>query len=292
MSRRRNYCFTDFELTSKWANLNYSYLTWGVEICPSTGVTHHQGYIELTNGMTISAVKKKVQNNKIHLEARRGSQLDAIRYCHKGEQSKEEWNEFKDAGPNWGLNADIYTDGEPKNQGKRTDITEIMSLIKDENVSQLEIAATYPTQWVIYRKSFESYRQLLQEKRTWKTKVIIIWGQAGVGKTRYAIEQGAEPIEFGGSFIRGYKNQDKIVFDNLEEDDIPFTTLLKMTDRYPYTVNIKGGEMTWNPKELYITSVQNAALWHSHTNEWSRRIDEIIYIDPSGSFLHSKTAQK
>ncbi len=115
--RSRNWCFTlhdpdpsDLERTELFAQ----YYCWGREKCPTTGRIHLQGYIELKEGMTIPQVKKKMGLPRIHLESRRGTQLQAIDYCKKGNQTHEEWEEVGIGGPNFGDDADFFEFGEKK----------------------------------------------------------------------------------------------------------------------------------------------------------------------------------
>lgn len=103
------------------------------------------------------------------------------------------------------------------------------------------IAENYFSQWIRYNKSFEKYRDIIQEDRRWKTEVIVYWGEPGSGKTRKAIEEGGIPIQYRNGFWLGYNNQPVIIIDDFDSDSLPIDEFLKITDRYPYNINIKNG---------------------------------------------------
>ncbi len=75
----------------------------------------------------------------------------------------------------------------------------------------------------------------------------------------------------------GYKNQDIVVFDDLTEGSIELPLMLKLTDRYALPINIKGGEMTWNPKTIYITTNDNPLGWYGSADSWLRRI-QVMHV--------------
>lgn len=59
----RNYCFTAYleeevMRLKDWPKTKY--ICWGVEICPTTGRQHFQGYIELNDAVRIAAFKKSI----------------------------------------------------------------------------------------------------------------------------------------------------------------------------------------------------------------------------------------
>lgn len=111
MSGNRNWCFTSYaeNLYIDALNDKIQYMISQKEKCPKTGKLHYQGYIEFKGKMRMNEVKKLMSDNSVHLEPRRGTQKQAIDYCRKEETRVEEPKEF----------------GEPKQQGKRSDIDDI-----------------------------------------------------------------------------------------------------------------------------------------------------------------------
>lgn len=127
--RSRNFVFTCFNYQSPNATLMIltencfvSYTIFQEELAPTTKRKHLQGYIELTQPMTIEGVKRIFMDGSLHLEVRRGTQEQAIAYASK--------EDTRIAGP-WDF-------GKKKCQGRRSDIDEIWEDIQ-ENFTLKEI---------------------------------------------------------------------------------------------------------------------------------------------------------
>lgn len=113
--------------------------------------------------------------------------------------------------------------------------------------------------------------------------VIAIWGPTGTGKTRAAYEAGATMVEWTGCFLQGYGGESMVVFDDFDWKQMPRSTFLRMTDRYPYTFNIKGGQVSWAATTIYITSNYDPKTWYMENGledgAVQRRFTEVIYKD-------------
>lgn len=92
------------------------------EKCPKTEKIHWQGYMELKKRCTLNTIKQKIFNDdKIHIEERKGSQKQNITYCTKKESQIENPVFF----------------GTPKEQGHRSDLDEIARLAPTTSVRTL-----------------------------------------------------------------------------------------------------------------------------------------------------------
>ncbi len=103
-------------------------------------------------------------------------------------------------------------------------------------------------------------------RRAWPTELHILWGEAGSGKSRHVWELDAEvypvPNPNGGSlWFDGYVGQDVVLLDDFY-GWCPLHLLLKMADRYPLQVPIKGGHTEFVAKSLYITSNKPWREWY------------------------------
>lgn len=98
------------------------YIIWQKEECPETKKEHLQIYCELSEGLTMKQIKILFDDDKIHIEPRKGSQWDAIQYCSKKETRID--------GP--------FTCGKRAQQGHRSDLDSIMDYIED-NATAREI---------------------------------------------------------------------------------------------------------------------------------------------------------
>lgn len=97
-------------------------------------------------------------------------------------------------------------------------------------------------------------------------KRIVRWfcGPTGVGKTKEAWEEALK--EVGGDIDQiwishttsqwydGYHGQTAVIIDDIRSSSWPFQELLRITDRYPIEVPVKGGFRRWNPKHIWITA--------------------------------------
>ena len=80
----------------------------GLEIAPTTGHKHLQGFVNIS-GLKWLTIKKKLP--KAHVERAKGTDADNDRYCSKDENV-------------------LYRAGDPSTQGKRNDLETIYSDIE------------------------------------------------------------------------------------------------------------------------------------------------------------------
>jgi hypothetical protein len=155
-------------------------------------------------------------------------------------------------------------------QGKRNDLLEIKQLL-DEGKTSSDIAESHFSKWVVYRRSFQAYAARKIPKRNWKTLVHVYWGRTGTGKTRFVHDQVQDerfwsPGDF--KWFDGYDGQPIVIIDDYRgEYELPL--FLKLCDRYPMQVPIKGGFVNWAPRKIYITSNTSPDTWYSNADNWS-----------------------
>jgi len=259
----RLYCLTDFVLDKKfWEDYyeehsNLQYVFAGSEVCETTSKAHWQMYMYFKNPVKFSVPFIKGFDGR-HLEPCKGSLRQNEKYCSK------------EGNPAFEL-------GKKPAAGQRTDLEQIRDDIKN-GVPELTIATDNFSQWCQYSRQFERYRELVEPKRNWVTKVIVRWGEPGSGKSRIAYEAGATPITFANGFIVGYNGQETVVFDDFEGYNMPRSVFLTLTDRYPCTINVKGGSRNWAPRTIYITSNTRPELWYGDEKAVMRRISEVSEV--------------
>lgn len=121
VGKNRNWMLTFFRipqldvLENAADSKSIAYFVGQNEMSPTTNRLHWQCYVEFTKPMTLRQVKDVMEDNTVHAEPRRGTQEQAIRYCTKEATRVDEPFSF----------------GKPKNQGKRSDIADIMDDIAD-----------------------------------------------------------------------------------------------------------------------------------------------------------------
>jgi hypothetical protein len=149
-----------------------------------------------------------------------------------------------------------------------------------------DIAEKHFSKWVVYRKSFQAYASMNLPDRSWKTIVVVLWGDTGTGKTRFVHAQSSgrslwSPGDY--QWFDGYRGQEVVLFDDYR-GEYPIQQFLKLTDRYPMSVPVKGGFCRWLPKKIYITSNVNPDAWypdvHGRSFEaFKRRLTIVNFIN-------------
>lgn len=264
MPRSRRYCYTKFDVDDDNKHPEFDktcmdYMIVGHEQCPKTKRWHWQGYVRFAEAKTFSAAKKALKNNNIHIETCKGTEEANIKYCSKD----KDFHEF----------------GKRATPGKRNDVCEF----KDAIISGLtnkELLDSYPNLYMRMNKVVEHVRDIIQEERNFKTRVICLWGETGSGKTRTAIEHyKAKPISYHNGFWIGYENQECVLIDEIDKSRIPCKELLQMFDRYPMNLNVKGGQKKFNSKTLVITSTKNPSNWSYHDDLLKQILRRIDFIE-------------
>lgn len=238
MSRTRGYCFTinnytDEELEFCYCCLkdSFEFVIVGEEV-GEEGTPHLQGYIYDSSRPTFNKVKKLLP--RAHIENAKGSPQQNITYCSK----EGDWVEY----------------GDRPSQGKRNDFEEIKEML-DSGESLLDVAGSHFSTFIRYNKGIMLYMMLLLKPRTIENPPKIMWlyGDTGVGKTRFAYDTYKSVyMKDGTKWWNGYTQQQCIVIDDYD-GKWPFRDLLKLLDIYPYAGQFKGGYVEINSPVIIVT---------------------------------------
>lgn len=254
-----------FEAFSSLSN-NIRFCGVGREIGES-GTPHFQGFIYFDNPKTFSAAHKIPGLNRAHFEPVKGTIQQNIDYCSKGGDYKE------------------Y--GEKPTQGKRNDLEEVAELVKaGKRIS--DVAFECPTQFIKFHKGIERLISLQIAPRDFKTMVYWYYGPTGTGKSKKAFEQAAEAASYYvkdplNKWYCGYEQQELMIIDDYRRDFSTFACLLRLMDRYPMTVETKGGTTQFVTRTLVITTPKSPTeTWEGRTEEelgqLLRRIDHCVHF--------------
>lgn len=255
-----NICFTMFDMNYNFDELIKicNYLIKGKETCPDTGRPHFQCYAELKSQKTGLTLQKILKGAHFASRYKLSTAKQASDYCKK-EGDFEEY-------------------GEMKQQGKRNDI--ISTYAAAESNVKFETFLRTETPNLQNLRIFQIAKQAFQKDRDFKPEVFWYYGATGSGKTRSVVERESD-LWISGKNLRwweGYENQEAVLFDDFRKDFCTFHELLRILDRYPYTVEIKGGHAKLNSKRMYITSCYSPYEMYDTREDVQQLIRRITHI--------------
>ena len=243
--KSRLWCFTSFNTEFDYAPLvgegkSVRFLAFGLEVCPTTGKAHHQGFLYLHN--PVSSVKnlgKLIAG--AHFEMCKGSLKDNEKYC-----SKE----------------GSYTEiGDKPEMGCRSDLNQVMDDIKGGRLTTDDVAMDNPVLYHQFGRTLSKVEDICLRKkfRNFTTKGLWLYGATGSGKSEKAFE-GFSPnthyvVPNDNGWWDGYTGQETVIFDEFRGDTLKYADLLKFLDKYPMTVKRRCREpVPFLAKLVIITS--------------------------------------
>jgi len=221
-----------------------SYAIWQQELCPTTGVSHVQGFAIFNDRKRLSQLKTIW--NSAHWEAQRGTDEQCIEYCSKAES--------KIAGP-WELGT------KPTRKRKLEELVDFLEA--NPGTSLLDVKDEFKYLYIRNARGIKEYLSLLPPPNRDSIEVIAAIGLPGIGKTKWAHETypGAYWKEPSSEYFDGYSGQSVIIFDDFH-GNLPFETFLRILDRYPCRLNVKGAMVACNATTIVITSNTGVAEWY------------------------------
>lgn len=108
-------------------------------------------------------------------------------------------------------------------------------------------------------------------------KVIVCYGGTGTGKTHWVNEQIGERSNDaywhpGGKWWDGYDGHDIVVFDDFRGSWWALWYMLKICQRFPMQVEVKGGMRQLTAHTIYITSNRAPDHWYNVNNDNSAQL--------------------
>ncbi|WP_341247633.1 hypothetical protein [Nereida ignava] len=279
MKQEQGWVFTIFDITDEVVEF---VKTWHVkgckaefETCPKTGKRHIQGAVWLRNKdkARLSAMKKLCGGNSWHWEVMKGSWPDQ-NYC------------LKEGGDNI-----IRNDGVGPAQGARTDLLSMKRKI-DDGASEFDLWDSDFGTMSRCSRAMKKYMDLKRRRlfRTEMTEGVWYVGGAGLGNSHAAFE-GFNPATHYVHNVRdkgwwdGYTGQPIVIFNEFR-GQIPYETLLELTDKWPCNVPRRWREPTpFLAKKIIVTSpltVQQCYPPLCETDsfdQFARRFDVIVLTE-------------
>lgn len=275
----KNWCFTLNNYTESDVALfeaigservGINYFIFGREV-GENGTPHLQCFVSFAARRSLGYLKN-LFGNRVHGEVARGSAQQNKEYCSKEGDS----NEYGVA---------------PKGRGTRSDLKAALACIK-EGCSRRELIENHPTAYARAHRMLSEALVLYSGTRNWMPVTRVYYGETGIGKTRRAFEETETPpyVHSGGMWFDGYDGQENVIFDDFGGSEFKLTYLLKLLDRYPMRVPIKGGFVNWVPKNIWITSNYGPKEWYSgakdeHQLALRRRLHQVVRFRRFCAFL-------
>jgi hypothetical protein len=216
------------------------YLVYQRESGAETGHHHFQGYCQMKRAERLAALKKLFPG--AHLEIQRGTNEEAKEYCMKEDSRIDGPWEFGEFKPSQGQ------------QGKRTDIEEIITAIREKRPRDEYI---FTPSYVRYYRGFEHIKLLAQEPYNHDdVRGVWYWGPPGTGKSHTARTNFPEAfMKAQNKWFDGYNQQENIILDDFDTNGVCLGHHLKIwADKWACTGEFKGGTTQLCHKNFVITS--------------------------------------
>jgi hypothetical protein len=250
------------------------YIVWQEETCPNTGRFHLQGYVQFEKKAVMSTAKKIMfgdKNHRVHLEVEWSNPDRNKIYC-----SKE--NTRCGPGFEWGVMS---------RQGQSRHLADVATAVSKGEMTMTEVMETAPDVYVMHHRGLENLAvQMMPDRdRDQAPEVYWYYGGTGTGKTRKVYDDNPDVYTWSGTWpwFHGYRGETTVLFDDFR-GTIPFNQLLRLLDRYPCTVETKGGFMKWRATKIYVTSAlkpedcYDKEKFHAddHIAQLLRRITDVV----------------
>lgn len=230
------------------------YLIWGYEVAPTTGTPHLQGYVVWKNPQSLDAWADSCSKH-MYVQKPNGTHTQNRDYCKKPD-TKDPAHAAKP----------FEEYGELPEQGKRTDWEAVLTDLK-QGKAVGDVLEENP-HLLPYQRAIREAKNLLLKPIHREVNVVVLCGEPGSGKTRWAYDHHpdlyAKPP---GEWWDGYAGEKCVLLDDFY-GWVKYHDLLRVLDRYPLSVPIKGGFVNAQWNTVVITS--NTMPW-----EWYKQVPDI-----------------
>ena len=226
------------------------------------GTAHLQCHVSFSSRRSFKYVKD-LFGDRVHCEICKGSPQQSSEYCKKD-------GSFQEFG------------SVPVGSGRRSDLESLVTCIKAGATKRMLIDEHAGA----YARAFKFANEALMrfsKARDWMPRTYVYFGETGIGKTKKAFEEaeGVPYMHSGGQWFDGYDGEEDVIFDDFGGSEFKLTYLLKLLDRYPMRVPVKGGFVNWIPRRIWITSNYSPKEWYAnakdeHVRAMFRRFGKVV----------------
>lgn len=246
----------------------------------SKGIEHFQGYIELLAPQRISALNRLTRKKGIHWDKRKGTRDQARSYCMKEETRLE--------GP-W-----EYGEWNARSQGRRMDLERLASMAREKKPN-IEILSELPREYVRYHRAVAAIKHIEADEKPAFRKdlsVVVNYGPPGVGKTKaaYDFDPNLYALPVGKDlWWDNYRGEKTVLLDDFS-GQCRLVDLLRILDKYPVQLPIKGSFVWLHAVNIIITSNVHPNYWYDYSKRpelegaLKRRITTLLTWKSLGDF--------
>ena len=257
----------------------------------NTGYEHWQVFIRFKNQKRFTTLKSQLTKNGLktaHIESRKGTVEQAIKYCSKPETRLDGPYFFGDK---------IDTDTK---KGERTDLQKLRDKVLIEGMSfdeiMLEDESGSAARYTQYLRSLIRARDKRRTASFRHLSVMYLYGPAGVGKSRWALENNSDKSVYRVSDYShpfdAYDGEQVLILDEFD-GSMPFTLLLNVLDGYSMELPARYENKYAKYTSVVIISNRRLGDLYTYLIEDSperlralyRRIDRYAFMDSSQSII-------
>lgn len=159
----------------------------------------------------------------------------------------------------------------------------------DEGVSDQTLWEEHFSNMTRYHNAFKEYKRIKAPKRNWKTKVFLIIGPPGKGKSTIAkllaryISPGSTYVvpesKQSGLYFDGYDGEECVILDEMDGTRMKPTLFNLIADEHEASVPTTGrAAVAWYPRYLFVISNYAPKYWwkkrsNAQLLQTTRRID-------------------
>lgn len=253
-----------------------------------SGTPHLQGYGETLHPTTIAGLQKKITSAQANQKSRWAVKIAVAdrranyQYCTKTSEltfSKPPSYE------------ELFATVNPAHNSARSQRK--MELIQQirEGSTVPEVARSYPDIYLQNASGIDKLSAHFQSKRQHMTIGYWLSGPTGAGKSRWAFENFPDAYykDPETDWWDGYHGQETVIVDDYRPTKaLSFAKLLRIVDRYPLVVQVKGSMTQFSSKRILFTSPYPLLetfsrcdwLKDEELNQLSRRFPHQLHFEP------------
>lgn len=170
--------------------------------------------------------------------------------------------------------------------GARSDLDIIYAEIA-QGTPIYDIMSRFPRQFMRNHAAISKLCAMYDKPRPYgPCTVEVWWGVTGSGKSHKAFHEYPEAYRksIPGKWWEGYRGESTVVFEEFnpnEDKELRLPELLKILDKYPYQVEIKGASMQLKANTFVFTTNVDPRTWydgHPQQPALARRINRVVHF--------------